>query len=461
MQGKEGRSSFLKKRSKKLLLLEACGQSGARTNNQKFFGSFFQKRTASFTGQTHVIGAGLAGLAAALKLAEAGRKVTLYEAGPACGGRCRSYFDRELGCRIDNGNHLLLSGNDAAMAYLDMIGARHTVGGPGAPVFPFLDLATGERWTVRPSSGRLPWWLFSAERRIPHARLSEYLALGRLMLARADATVADMVPRGELTRRLLEPLAVSALNTPTAQGNARLFAAVIAGSLARGGARCIPLTPREGLSESFVDPALTKLAALGAEVRTGHRIAAIGTEGGRATCLAGPDGHITLGPDDAIVLATPGPVAASLLPGTAAPDAFEAILNLHFLADADPGEAGFVGLIGGLAEWVFVKPGVVSVTISAANRLLEQPADALVRTLWGEVCQATGLVGEMPRWRLIREKRATFAATFEQQQRRPRATTPLENLVLAGDWTDTGLPATIEGAIRSGFAAAQVLCAAL
>jgi squalene-associated FAD-dependent desaturase len=408
-----------------------------------------------------VIGAGLAGLAAALSLAASGRKVTLYEAGPACGGRCRSYFDRELGCRIDNGNHLLLSGNDAAMAYLDAIGARHTLGGPDAPIFPFLDLATGERWTVRPSPGRLPWWLFSSNRRIPGAKPAEYLALARLMLASAEATVANVVPAGELTRRLLEPLAVSALNTPVAAGNARLFAAVIAGSLARGGAQCIPLTPREGLSESFVDPTLAKLAALGAEVKTGHRISAIGTTAGRATSLTGPDGRIELDSGDAIVLATPGPVAATLLPGTAAPDAFEAIVNLHFLAQADPGEAGFIGLIGGLAEWVFVKPGVVSVTISAANRLLEQPADDLVRTLWGEVRQATGLVGEMPRWRLIREKRATFAATFAQQQRRPRATTPLENLVLAGDWTDTGLPATIEGAIRSGFTAAQLLGAAL
>ncbi len=405
----------------------------------------------------HIIGGGLAGLAAALKLATGGHKVTLYEAGPACGGRCRSYFDRELGCRIDNGNHLLLSGNDAAMTYLDMIGAKDTLSGPGAPIFPFMDLATGERWTLRPSRGRLPWWLFSPTRRVPGASLREYLALARLMTAPARATVADMLPPGELTRRLLEPLAVSALNTPTAQGSARLFAAVIAGSLARGGAHCIPLYPREGLSESFVDPALARLAALGAAVKTGYRIAAIGTEDGRAATLAGPEGTIRLDPGDSVVLATPGPVAAALLPGTTAPDRFEAIINMHFLADADPGEAGFVGLIGGLAEWVFVKPGVVSVTISAANRLLDEPPEKLVPALWREVCAVTGLATQMPRWRLIREKRASFAATFAQQQRRPVATTPLQNLVLAGDWTDTGLPATIEGAIRSGFAAVQAM----
>jgi squalene-associated FAD-dependent desaturase len=410
--------------------------------------------------KVHVIGGGLAGLAAGLKLAASGKHVTIYEAGPACGGRCRSYFDRELGCRIDNGNHLLLSGNDAAMAYLAMIGARDTLGGPGAPVFPFMDLASGERWTLRPSLGRVPWWLFSRERRVPGATLSEHLALARLMAAPADATVGQRLPRGELTRRLLEPLAVSALNTPTAEGSARLFASVIAGSLARGGVHCIPLYPRDGLSESFVDPAVARLSALGETVKTGYRIAAIGAENGRATSLSGPEGTITLAPGHSVVLAAPGPVASALLPGTPAPDAFEAIINMHFLADAEPGEAGFTGLIGGLAEWVFVKPGVVSVTISAANRLLDMPSETLVPALWREVCQVTGLTAQMPRARLIREKRATFAATFVQQQRRPVATTPLQNLVLAGDWTDTGLPATIEGAIRSGFAAAQKLVAA-
>jgi squalene-associated FAD-dependent desaturase len=406
--------------------------------------------------RAHVIGGGLAGLAAALKLARAGRQVMLYEAGPACGGRCRSYFDRELGVRIDNGNHLLLSGNDAAMDYLDMIGTRGTLGGPGAPVFPFMDLATGERWTLRPSPGRLPWWLFSARDRVPGARLREYGALLRLMAAPPHATVADLLPRGELSRRLLEPLAVSALNTPVADGSARLFGAVIAGSLAKGGAHCVPLYPRQGLSESFVEPAVAKLRALGADVKNSYRIGAIVTADGRATSLSGPDGPVPVGAGDAVVLAVPGPQAEALLPGTRAPDAFEAILNLHFLADADPGEAGFTGLIGGLAEWVFVKPGVLSVTISAANRLLDRQADELAAALWQEVCATVRIVGEMPRWRLIREKRATFAATFAQQERRSRATTHLQNLVLAGDWTDTGLPATIEGAIRSGFAAARL-----
>ena len=414
----------------------------------------------------HVVGAGLAGLSAALDLVAAGVGVTVHEAGPAAGGRCRSYFDRVLGCRIDNGNHLLLSGNRAAWAFLDRVGARGTMGGPAEPVFPFMDLATSERWTVRPNRGRLPWWVLSRGRRVPGARLSEFLAVLALRRAGPEATVGATLGaperRGELYRRLLQPLAVSALNTPVETASARLLGAVVAQSLAAGGAACIPAFPREGLSESFIDPAAAWLAARGAPVLTGRRIASLAVEDGRAVRL----GDRALDADEAVVLAVPAPVAAGLLPGLTVPDGFEAILNLHYKADADPGEAGFIGLIGGTAEWVFVKPGIVSVTISAGNRLVDEPPAALAATVWGEVRTALRLPAsqdpgqdprQMPPWRVVKEKRATFAATPAQDRRRPGVRIGLHNLALAGDWTATGLPATIEGAIRSGSTAARAL----
>ena len=102
----------------------------------------------------HVVGAGLAGLAAAVALAGDGRRVVLYEAAAHAGGRCRSFIDAELGVRIDNGNHLLLSGNRAALAYVERIGALDTFERPAEAAIPFVDLADGERWEVRPSRGR-------------------------------------------------------------------------------------------------------------------------------------------------------------------------------------------------------------------------------------------------------------------------------------------------------------------
>jgi squalene-associated FAD-dependent desaturase len=406
----------------------------------------------------HVIGAGLAGLSAAMTLVEAGRAVSIHEAGPAAGGRCRSYFDRELGCRIDNGNHLLLSGNSAAAAYLARIGASDSMVGPADPVFPFIDRVDGTRWVVRLDRGKIPFWIFDRKRRVPGTGWRDYLALLRLRGARG--TVAEAIgDAGPLYRRLLEPLAIAALNTPPDVALAALMQAVVAQTLSAGGAACRPLVPREGLSESFVDPAIDWLRQRGATVGFGRRMQSLGHESDHVSVLHFADGAVTLGPEDAIVLAVPAPVASALLPDLTVPDAFEAILNLHYLAEAAAPEAPFVGVVGGVAEWVFIKPGIVSVTISAANRLLDVPAAVLAEQVWPDVRAACpSLPDAMPPWRVVKEKRATFAATAMQQKRRPAVDgAGLANLALAGDWTETGLPATIEGSIRSGETAARFL----
>lgn len=398
----------------------------------------------------HVVGAGLAGLAAALSLVARGVGVTVHEAGPQAGGRCRSYFDKALGCRLDNGNHLLLSGNRATFAFLDQIGARGTMTGPSAPVFPFMDLASGERWTLRPNAGRVPWWLLVPSRRVPGMRLRDALGALGLHRAGAETTVAQALRPGVLYRRLLEPLAIAALNTPPEEASARLLGAVMQETLAAGGAACIPAFPREGLSESFVDPAVAWLQARGASVRFGSRVGAVEVSDGRVVRM----GDVAVGSDEGVVLAVPAGVAVGMVPGLGAPDRFEAILNVHYRVDADPGEAGFMGLVGGTAEWIFVKPGVVSVTISAGNRSIDTPPDALAQQVWDDVRVALQLPAPVPPYRVVKEKRATFAATPAQEARRPGTRTSFDRLMLAGDWTATGLPATIEGAIRSGRAAA-------
>ena len=129
----------------------------------------------------HVIGAGLAGLSAALRLTQAGRRVVLHEAGAQAGGRCRSYHDATLGMTIDNGNHVILSGNKSALSFLELIGATDKMRGPEAADFDFVDLATNERWQLKLGDGVIPWWIFSDARRVPHTRARDYLVLARLM----------------------------------------------------------------------------------------------------------------------------------------------------------------------------------------------------------------------------------------------------------------------------------------
>lgn len=411
--------------------------------------------------RTHVVGSGVAGLAAAVALAGHGHAVSLYEAAPHAGGRCRSYDDAELGCRIDNGNHLLLAGNDSAMAYLGMIGARDTLDGPDEADLAFVDFDANRRWHLRPSPGRIPWWVLRAGRRVPDTRLGDYLAIRRLRRAPSEATIdAVLDPDTTLFRRLWGPFAVAALNAAVWEGSAALFGRVVDQTLGRGGAACRPLVPREGLSETFVDPALMRLKAAGAGVRFGARLRRLVFAGGRVTGLEFDDGPAAFGSGDRVVLAVPAPVAARLVPDLTVPDDFAPIVNAHFRADPPAGSPLFIGIVGGTAEWVFRKPGIFSVTVSAADTLVDTPAEELAPKLWEDVARAYGF-GDyyLPPYRIIKERRAAFRATPAQLLRRPAAQTRWNNLLLAGDYVDTGLPATIEGAIRSGLAAAELIAA--
>ncbi len=127
--------------------------------------------------RTYVIGAGLAGLSAALTLSRGGRAVTLIEATKRAGGRCRSFHDSALDCIIDNGNHLVMSGNKAAMKFLDEVGTRHRMVGPRSAAFPFVDIESGRRWTVRPNRGPIPFWVFAPWRRVPRSSFLSFLPL--------------------------------------------------------------------------------------------------------------------------------------------------------------------------------------------------------------------------------------------------------------------------------------------
>jgi len=278
--------------------------------------------------------------------------------------------------------------------------------------------------------------VFSAARRVPGTKLLDYVALLKLLSARPEDLVTSLVGgAGAVYRNLLEPLAIAALNTMPDIASAAPLRAVLAETIERGGAYTIPRFARVGLSESFVDPALDWLRARGADIRFGARVTA-------------------LDPEQKTVLAVPPWVAGALVPELVVPDAFESICNLHFKYALPPGEAGFWGFVGGMTEWAFARPEILSVTISAANRYADMDNAEIAANVWGELARVFALPDELPPHRVVWERRATLLGTPEQLARRPNTRTNNPNLMLAGDWTNTGLPATIEGAIRSGNAAA-------
>ena len=262
----------------------------------------------------------------------------LYEAAGQAGGRCRSYFDATLDCVIDNGNHLVLSGNRAVHDYLAHHRRGECAGGTGARGVRFVDIATDERWTIRPNDGPLPWWIFAGDRRVPGTSAGDYAAAAGLLIAGPAARIDDIIPcKGALWERLMRPLLLAALNTEPEKVPPRWPPPCCAKRLAKGGRAYRPRIATPNLAAAFVEPALEYLTGKCAMVHLGQRLRAHRVRHGkhagagisrehraRVARRYGGAGGAALG-------------GADLMPGLETPDEFRSIVNAHFKIPAPPG----------------------------------------------------------------------------------------------------------------------------
>jgi hypothetical protein len=293
---------------------------------------------------------------------------------------------------------------------------------------------------------------------VPGTRARDYLSILRLLRPPESAAVSDLFDcSGPLYERLIKPFLLAALNTEPREGSAKLAAAVIRETLAAGGHNYRPLIARDGLSQAFIEPALRFIQANGGMVHFGSRLRGLTFDALRVAALDFGEASLPLDNNDALVLAVPPVVASALVEGLKVPTEFRAIVNGHFRIKPPEPIGPITGIINGTVEWLFAFPDRLSVTISNADRLLETPREDLAALMWQEVAAITGIADALPPWQIVRERRATFAALPDAEARRPGVATHWANLALAGDWTATGLPATIEGAIRSGNRAAELI----
>ncbi|EGD04973.1 putative flavin containing amine oxidase, partial [Burkholderia sp. TJI49] len=183
-----------------------------------------------------------------------------------------------------------------------------------------------------------------------------------------------------------------------------------------------------------------------------------GAHGNAVDAVAIGAERIELAPGDAVVLAVPPEVAQPLLPDLTAPDTFSAVVTAYFAVEPPAGSPLDTTVVNGVVDAVRSGDGQLAATIHDAARWLDMPHDTLARRIWEDVARVTGAnPASLPAWQLAIEPRAGFAAVPSQEMKRPAVRTRWTNLVLAGDWIATGLPATIEGAIRSGQLAADAL----
>ncbi|HSD10666.1 MAG TPA: hydroxysqualene dehydroxylase HpnE [Candidatus Binatia bacterium] len=436
-----------------------------------------------------VVGGGWAGLCAALGLAERGVEVQLFEKRAVLGGRAYSYRAREAGHAVDNGQHLLMGCYHATMGFLGRIGAADRVEIQPELRVPFFHPLRGPATfacAAAPSPLHLTLGAMRYTLLSPAERLQ--LVLGGLRIALryrggSAFTVAQALAAarqsGNLCKCFWNPLAIAVLNELPERASADLFAEVLRRVFFAGRAASCIVFPKVGLSDLCAEPAARAIEDAAGRIETGPAVREVAIRSGRATGVLIQDRPEI--PADAVILAVPPPALASLLPtavGVAA--GFPAveklhgapIVSVHFWFHKSFGSPRMAGFLDGPIHWLFTPPmqpengRYVTLVVSGAHELVVKTPDEILRIARGELArylpQTQNL--QIADSLVVKETNATFAATPEEQPHRARTRTPIANLFLAGDWTNTGLPATLESAVLSGdqaaTAAAEYLAAA-
>jgi squalene-associated FAD-dependent desaturase len=428
-----------------------------------------------------VIGGGLSGLAAAANLAAQGLPVILFEQKPHLGGRAYSFVETTTGETVDNGQHVLIRGYVATMRLLETIGTSRFLTMQPAPVLVFHHPAKGFRTFRLPSLpspfhlvvGVLGSDLFSMRDRFGILRtgLAIRRCVGEAERDIAPLTVAEwLASEGqseEAVRSFWEPLAVSIMNEHVSSASALLFVRALRTAFLDDRANAALAIPTVGLSDLYANPARDFIARQGGSVHCATRVAKLTASQDRVTGVVLQDGSFVEA--SAVILALPPAEARAAVPEQLAAQGFLAsssnmsfspIVSVHLWFKHDVMRQDVVGLIGRTVQWVFnrrklaaggTEGGHISATISAANDIVGRTVEEIVGLVMKDLRSTFGQKMPEP-WHVlvIREKRATFSATPAVERLRPDQRTPIDNLFLAGDWTATGFPATIESAVISG-----------
>jgi zeta-carotene desaturase len=432
-----------------------------------------------------VIGGGFAGLAAGVALAEGGWRVRLLEQRPYLGGRARSFVDPQRGSVVDNGQHLFMGCYHSTIRFLSTIGTLDRVRFQERLTVHFLD-RNGRFSHLQCPDLPSPWHLLLGVLRSGSLTFREKLEVLRLGMALREKNEAKRSPKGLNVRKWLtrlgqserlqrifwDLLCIAALNEDPEIANAVLFQRVLRLALFTSPADSCLGIARVGLSEVYVDAAADFIRAKGGRVECGNGVSRLlVSEGQCRGVLLSSGGQIEAA---SVVSAVPCFQFAGLLPGDLLrQESFVAalillrpapIISINLWFDRPITDLDFAGLRGATVQWLFNKgknqsDGYVSLVLSGAYRHIATSKEELLAMALRELgdffpeARQARLLHSL----VIKERFATFSPTCEAEELRPATRTPIRGLFLAGDWTATGLPATIEGAVQSGYAAAQAI----
>ena len=408
----------------------------------------------------HIIGGGLAGLSSGVKLLKSKKKqnIILYESTSLFGGRCRSYNDKDFKCSLDNGNHLIIKAYKNTFRYLKEIGSTNTLKYNENTFYPFVDIKYSKSWEVKPYSNFIPWWIFFSSYRPDNISFLDFIKSFKLAFSKKNQRVSDIINENSLIyKRFWKPFTIAVLNTHPKEASAKLLWKIIIKTLFLGNNPLQPFVVKKSLNESLIKPGIKKILKYGGKIKTNYRLKKINFKNNFAKEIIFQNKSVILNEEDIVILTVPPNILNKILPNITTPKKNNCILNIHFKLNKNitiilPKNSFFLGVIGGLTDWIFKKENVLSITISAANNLNMYSNEKISKMIWKEIKQIFKIQKNyIPKYKIIREKTATFLQSPEEIFKKPKMHTKYSNIFLAGDWIDNGLPATIEGAITSGF----------
>jgi hydroxysqualene dehydroxylase len=436
-----------------------------------------------------IIGGGFAGLAAATNLAAHGRQVLVLERRSFLGGRAYSFLDRVSGDVVDNGQHLMMGCYHSTLAFFDRIGSRNKLRFQKDATVAFLDDKGGAsalRCPALPAPLHLlagiaglrsvPW-----RDRISAVRVG--LAARRIngnLMSLADTTVKEWLSQlGQselIQQRLWNPMAVATLNEQPDRASADMFVRVLHDGFLQSRSDSELVISKVGLSDLYVSDATSFIEEHGGTIRPGSDVEGIEFEPNRAVAVILRGGERLEA--RTVIAAIPPQSLAPLIPGSLAQSwkgfrdlerfGNSPIVSINLWYERQVTDREFVGLLDSPIDWVFNKNAIcvtkgprqhLALVISAAHAVSRLTREQLVDLARHEMerffpaARETPLVHSL----VVREHGATISHTPGVARLRPPQTTPIENFLVAGDWTDTGLPATIESAVRSGDKCAELI----
>ncbi len=417
-----------------------------------------------------IIGGGLAGLSAAVFLARKGIKTVIIESSPAPGGRARSFTDTRLNAEIDNGQHLMMGCYKETLNFFDIIGAKDNIEIQDNLSAKFAERG-GRIFQLDASPLFYPLNLLIAMirfRAVPFAdRLKIIFTLASLF--RTDESKLNNISVKEFLRQkgqseraissFWEIISVGTLNTSTEKASALLFTRILKTVFLTGKKSSSFVLPKKPLSRVYVEKALEYIKAKGGEIHYSETVKEI-TESSRPTVKTSQNSYSDF---DHIIssvqhhsLVKFAPWIQNKLPENLR-FSYSPILTMHLFLESNPFHDRFLGLLGSPLQWVFNNGDHLSLLTSDAGKFDGYKKDELFELFCSELTDFFPIFYKklVKGYRIIIEKRATFIPDISSTILREKIPASCPGMILAGDWVNTGLPATIEGAVLSGRLAAD------